>query len=47
MVCLSDEAVRNVSDFSCILDTEKHEFRCSWKLGLYHHEAYLDVKIEV
>ncbi|XP_022315366.2 uncharacterized protein LOC111119466 isoform X3 [Crassostrea virginica] len=41
------EAVRNVSDFSCILDTEKHEFRCSWKLGLYHHEAYLDVKIEV
>ncbi|XP_062581744.1 uncharacterized protein LOC134243489 isoform X2 [Saccostrea cucullata] len=41
------EAVRNVTNFTCVLYKSQDEFTCTWKLGLYHHPAYLKVSASV
>ncbi|XP_048758458.2 uncharacterized protein LOC125668376 [Ostrea edulis] len=41
------EAVRDVTEFSCILRKSLDEFTCSWKLGLYHHPSYINVTASV
>ncbi|XP_061182314.1 uncharacterized protein LOC133190639 [Saccostrea echinata] len=39
------EAVRNVTNFTCILNEEKNEFHCRWELGLYNHPDHLHISI--
>ncbi|XP_062581700.1 uncharacterized protein LOC134243465 [Saccostrea cucullata] len=41
------DAVRDVTNFSCILYKSRDEFTCTWELGLYHHPAYLNVTARV
>ncbi|XP_061181720.1 uncharacterized protein LOC133190227 [Saccostrea echinata] len=41
------EAVRDVTNFNCILFKSRDEFICTWKLGLYHHPAYLKINASV
>ncbi|XP_062574674.1 uncharacterized protein LOC134236513 [Saccostrea cucullata] len=39
------EAVRNVTNFSCIVNEEKREFHCQWELGLYKRPSSLNVSV--
>ncbi|XP_062592730.1 uncharacterized protein LOC134254199, partial [Saccostrea cucullata] len=39
------EAVRNVSNISCIVNEEKKEFHCRWELGLYNRPSSLNVSV--
>ncbi|XP_062581741.1 uncharacterized protein LOC134243488 isoform X2 [Saccostrea cucullata] len=37
------EAVRNVTNFTCMVIQEKDELQCKWELGTYIHEEYLSI----
>lgn len=37
----SDEAIRDVTNITCVIYDQKSELTCVWDLGLYHHPCFL------
>ncbi|XP_061180232.1 interleukin-6 receptor subunit beta-like [Saccostrea echinata] len=46
-VVVEYEAIRNVTNFTCMVDKDKDELQCRWKLGTYNHEEYLSIMASV